>query len=1375
MKLLLALLVFTASSTASELSQKDTLFTSIQQQISEIENIKDKFGKDKIGTYYLRQLKEYKAALAQQKAHPKNHHNSNELSRLSLAIDNLLGTEDNVVNALKTKTVNGTENGIIRGIVRGANTNEIIINSPVYLYDSSGNNINLSFTDNSGRFLFNNVAAGQYALINSGNSNNGYIHTAYPNKPCPSGLGFGCQISDLTLVDLAESEVRENVNIYSMSNPVISGQLVDSDNGFFVRYATVKLYDSFGNYITQSSSNDLGQYQIAAPIEGSYYLIIEHSLYQLQLYGDVICNQVCDLNSGELIAVEYNQNLEDIDFLLKKNSMISGNVINGSTNQGLSYATIFIIDESGQVQISTNTQSSSSWSLPVPIGNYSIIAEKNYNNYLATKHQNHSCLSARVSSCDYVSGTVVNHGLINTENIELAMVTGADIKGVITDTNNQPIQGVELFVYYAVDNQLVEQSYSVSSNELGEYSVEQLGNGSYYLVAADDSYVPQIFNGVNCLTQFDCNFNVATPVVINNLTDANGIDFQLKSKSSISGTIVDYNNDPIESVLVKIRDEFSNEPAYSYTNSEGNYHIDDIPAGTYQLYARSLDNTFFAESYDDIQCIDYLCRGDEFTPISLDDSHLDIDFQLSGNGSVSVDLISNSPNPVYEGFIYVVDESGNNKGVFYFSEVITLPEGDYYFHYQSNFNQNYKHIFVPKVYGGNNCFSICDATTGTLVHISENSEQILTMNLDEYFSVNVTASPDNNAFLRIYEEDFSDYYQTNIYNQENIPISNLGNKYFKLSKHGYFSQVYNGINCIDSTCDLTQGDFITPQLNSSVTINFDLSPLASLSGVVTDENNNPVSGRRVSLSEEINPLYDSLSETTDINGEYSFDAIPIGDYYLRVQANDNSNGLEWNATTYFGDIACDESDCGSLALTPITLNANSYLDNYDIQMIKRGTVSGSGIENVFGENIPVSINIYKVVGDSYSRVDTYGSDVGILYQQPLKEGEYKIIGNPGSQNLLSAYPGYECPDDLDECIALSDSIFVTNGNNTHFNAFTIHQYGQVKVVVKDAVSNISVNNPRVVLYKVGQTQGQEYTQQNEDSEFTINIGNSGSYRAFIYDEYFNQSYYIAQLYNGIDCLDGIGIDCNLDQGQEFMVASNTINTLNIYLTPRPKLKLSLVDAVSGHRISSKFSVYDSNLNRVYDDTNSYNEFSHYVDYLKPGSYFAIAEPRSGSDFATTGFPNSSCGSWFDIASCDDSLMPFEISRIDGVAEEINIEVGLLRGISGYVTDFHTGEPLQNIIIDYWNSSGFHSGTTSTSDNGGFSLSLNNGDYYLSTDTNNSYINEVFLDIPCASAAILGDCDVMLGVSTNVPSDNAIPIIVNIELEKNDPIFANSFE
>jgi hypothetical protein len=200
-------------------------------------------------------------------------------------------------------------------------------------------------------------------------------------------------------------------------------------------------------------------------------------------------------------------------------------------------------------------------------------------------------------------------------------------------------------------------------------------------------------------------------------------------------------------------------------------------------------------------------------------------------------------------------------------------------------------------------------------------------------------------------------------------------------------------------------------------------------------------------------------------------------------------------------------------------------------------------------------------------------------------------------------------------------------------------------------------------------------------------------------------------------------------------------------------------------------IFDGTNTTVYDANSSSASPVHVIDTFLPGNYFVIGKDIFGN-YSSIGYPNVNCAS-FEISSCESALTPVVLDF--GMSpKRISLNAFLLYGISGFVTEESTGEALDNIIIDLWNSNGNVVTSTTTGITGGFSFERNSGDYYLTTDTNNGFANEVYQDIACDSAAILGTCDVTQGTLVNVPFNNTDPIIIDIELT-NDPIFANGFE
>lgn len=1376
--LIVFLLAFTSSIFANSQPNIIETISEIQNQISENEYLTDKFGEENIADSYFQRFKELKNKLNRFRANPENeNYDFSELNTYDARINDILHLDykDSFVSGNSNDSPAGT-NGLIRGVVTDSDTGNIITNGYARLYNSFGNYVMYSSLDSVGRYTFSNVSSGQYAIIVFSSYSTNNIDTAYPSYPCINGLGYGCQISELNLINLSAGEILENINVAMINRPTISGNISDeTDNLLKIESVNVRLYSESGNYVASGNSDSMGNYAIAAPNEGNYILQFSHSMYQTELYDNVICNGVCDLNLGTIIHLDVNQRLENLNVSMKKNADINGDVIDGETLQLLDNAHLFILNENNDVVSSIYLNSNTSWFATLPQGLYTVAAERS--GYLATKYDGIGCFSENIQDCNLISGTQISHTLIDTNNISLKMQKGAYITGIISDITNQPLNNINVNVFNSVNNQLMYHAGTRSIVD-GSYVTKQLGDGSYYLVISSNYSFPaemELYDNVYCEgnSYGNCDFNMATPITISNQTDVNNINFTAKALSQISGRVVDTSNNPISGLYVIARSENNYYSSSAFTNLNGEYIINRIFRGTYQLYVRG-DSRYYSESYDDVQCVNDDCNGDSYTPLVLNQSNLsNKNFQISSKGKVNFNLISNSANNIESGgFIVATDLNG--QIVNYSNSLFELfvPAGSYYFYYQSGSgNYNNSHSFVSKVYGGSNCINTCDATTGILVQIADDSQQTLTMNLDEYFYVDITNNSPRFSYVKSYNQDLTLYSSNGFYETTRQIIRDTNPKYIKLSETNYYSQVYNGVNCVDDQCDILQGNPITPQLNTSLNLDFTLVPLASLQGRITDDNNNPLSGVFVSIQSDLAQNYGLITVQTDLNGDYSFNSMPIGNWYLKVQSYDTFQEFGENATTFYGNIACDDYDCTQKGIQPITIDLDDNLINFDIQAVKRGTLSGEGIKNVFNEFLPTEIYFYKSDG-SYVNLNSKLVSNGVLNPIYLPMGEYNIVARPQTHVVLSAYPDFDCGNEnyASSCAVNSVPLMVSNGSDTHFNSFVVHQSGILKGVIRDSSTLQPISQSIVELYNLNNGVNRvSYAFSNSNGEYELNYNNNSSLKVYFNNA--NQQYlYISQLYNGINCIYGLGIDCLLTQGQDVDFSHDTLNVIDVNLVPKPILRISVVDNITNMKINSynNIYVYDVNNNLVYQDYSNTQEFL--ISTLTPGSYYVIVS--LGGGYPTTGYPNIICESFTDPETCHSTLTAIDLNIGDPI-QSIVIRSQLLQGINGYVHDASTGLPLENIIIDYWNENGYVSGSVTTSANGGFSKLTGVGNYYLSTDTNNAYINEIYKDINCSYAAILGNCDITQGLMINVPENNESPIIVDVKLNRG--IFVNGFE
>ncbi len=1378
MKNLLLLLILSVANQTFALDKilENQLLTTATQQVLETQQLIDEVGRDKIADVYFQKLQESYAALAQLKAEPvEEKTQQKEINSVFSSLHAILYPQQQL-----QKSVAGTGSGVIRGTVINSPNSQNPLWGFVRLFDSSGNYRGYSDIDSVGRYMFVNLSPNQYLIV-AYLHNSTFVDTAYPQIPCDGGLGYGCQISDLTPLSLGVDEILQGVDIQITIKPRISGVVTDEANSSLViHYPYVKLYNSSGMQVSYSNGGYDGSYSMSLPAPGDYFLVASHSNYQTELYDNVVCGMSnCDFSLGTLIHFNSDEQKQNFNITLEKAPVISGRIYDEVTSNNLVHSSIRIYDSNGSVVSSSNDLSSDLWEFGLPIGNYT--AAVSHVGYLANQYSNINCGTVYFESCQSVSGLVFNHGLSGTTGIDFPLEKGGVITGKVTNTLGEVLSYVSINVFSASTNQLLYDTYTDNN---GMYQTSALNNGSYYVVANsayDSIYEKQLYNNIYCENNASCDFNFATAIIVNNLTDVNNIDFQLIKNSEVSGQVVDSNNNPlfgIQIVAVSV-DANSNYARSVFTDSDGNYLLDKLPRGNYRLYARG-GEYYQSESYNNFPCSTNDCSGASYTNLILNDSELiNRNFQLGNKPTVSFNLTSNSSNTVNSGSILVYRADGSYMTYGEYDKVFGLPTGDYYFVYQGNgFNSK----FVSKVYGGANCFNNCDAVSGSLVHVSANSQQTLNMFIDEKFALHFTTT--NDYFdMKVYDSDLSSSYSSRLNGSSVQYFSDLSSKYLKFFKFGYYSQLYSGINCEDSSCDILQGQLVIPQLNSSLTINVALTPLASISGRIQDENNNPLADKIVYLLDTQNGGYNDHQVTTGSNGEYDFPVLPEGSYYLFVKNGDSYNFIDSHATTYYGDVACEDQDCSSVGITPISINVGDYLNGYDIHMVTRGTLSGSGIVNTFNEIKDTRLSLYKNEGGGLYNIRNVELNDSTLPTIYLPAGEYKLVINPlinnQSQNVYSAFPDLDCRVSGLLCASNAVSVLVTNGNNTNFNSFIYHEQGIIKGTVNDADTLQPIQNIELKSYLEGQGLSVS-AQTNTDAlgYYELLIPNEGPFYL-----YFDTNYgytgenknYISQLYNSMDCMRGIGLGCQLNQGQLVPVMHDTKTVINVVLTPKPKLRVNFVDSISREAIQhGGIYIFDQSNNEVsIQNYNSTNLF----ESLYPGSYYIIAKHDSQSFHETRGYPNVYC---LDAAQPLSCISPMQLItlNIGDPTNVITLESPLLKGISGYVKDIDTGQPIVDVIVDSWNENGnVRNMPVTTGINGGFSIPTgDNMQSYLSTDTNSAYINEVYKDIECQQPAILGGCDVTQGMLVEVPQNNLTPIIVNIELSTNsNQLFKNGFE
>jgi len=166
--------------------------------------------------------------------------------------------------------------------------------------------------------------------------------------------------------------------------------------------------------------------------------------------------------------------------------------------------------------------------------------------------------------------------------IDAKMQAAGTISGTVTDASGTPLAGIWVSAYAAG-----RALPGVQTKSDGAYSIGELPEGDYTVrfaaaapVAGFDrgggNYLPQYYDGRSKEGDADTVFVEAG-------ADTGGIDARMAPGGQISGVLTDDSGAAVDGMHVTAYDAAGEEAGSWYTESDGRYLIDQLPSGTYTL------------------------------------------------------------------------------------------------------------------------------------------------------------------------------------------------------------------------------------------------------------------------------------------------------------------------------------------------------------------------------------------------------------------------------------------------------------------------------------------------------------------------------------------------------------------------------------------------------------------------------------------------------------------------------------------------------------------------------------------------------------------------------------------------------------------------
>jgi len=1270
-----------------------------------------------------------------------------------------LGHDVISVESVPVESSRGSGSGVIRGFVRSATNESPLDGAQVSLYTSGGVFISSEYTDSIGRYIIDGLEAGEYVLL--AEASNQYAPTLYDGVMCSGGLGFGCQASQASLVAVASDQVRDQINFELEKFGTVSGKVVDAQSGNGI-YATITVYDASYNFVNSTNAGySSGEFSAVIPGSGLHYLKISANNYRSKMYDDVACDgDACDLSQATGVQVDNDQNLDLGITDLDRYVGMSGYLVDVNTGEPVtSYGSVEILRaDNNQYMGSSGTDGQRHWSVAsIPPGSYHIRASAN--DYMAQYHEDENCDGHSFSSCDQVNPDTVQHDGTNPiSGITFHLQPGAVIRGTIKDHDNNPVAAY-VRLYSSTGNSI---DYDYASDE-GQYEFTGLADGTYYVSAANYNHLVTMHPNVLCTDvsySERCNTpEEGNPIVIKALATAVK-NVRMKQGGTLSGWVRDSNNNPISGASVSLTGD---DNYYStQTDSAGNYEISNIASDQY--YLKGSSHEYASVVWSSHVCSEHnscdLTQGNRIV-VSGNNTINNRNLNLPKLGRVNVSFIDNTGQPVSGGSLYAYDMQGSQVGSSAIGSDgqggIWLYPGQYRFMYR-----NYNGEYISKVYGGANCYDNCQSNNGSTIQLNLGQTRNLSMSLDRKFKIKGTiteAQPTgySRKYVHVYHQNqlinSNTFYGTGEYE---ININHAGPIKVEVTQEGHFSQYFQGVNCYGNHCGLAQATSINVIPNQSKTMNFNLTILNHVKGRVRGHNGVPLAGIQVKTSRS--GYYGGESAVTDSNGYYAFYGLTPGQHNIRAITDGE------HESTLLGDVPCP-TPCAYNEEHELAVGAGDYLNFQNINMSRRGSISIEGASYIAG-GIAAGMQV-AIVGQSNNEYHWHTTnqegDIGPVF---LPEDTYQVLARVGDyqNNLHTSYPDQLCQD-TNVCLAASPE-FQIDGQSTHvLNALQVHRKGSLRAEFFAEDTGLPVSS--VELRILDSEMGLVRNDHASGGVSVIEDVDAGTYH--IYARTHSSSPYMHQLYDGVSCGRGLGVDCLLTEGTTVDIQNNIEQTMTFDLLKKPVLTVNLMNAYSQQPVSGNVTLVDPSGSEITE-----RSAGPAVDIpVNEGQYYVVG---SAYRHSITAYPNGLCGLSDDINSCDMSQVSLiDVSATGGM---VNLGLHLNQGINGQVTNGYTGAPMGDVVIDLWRHNGWLSESTISNSMGRFSVPLSsNYDYYLTTDipTGMGLFNEVYNNRLCFDGpAIMDLCEPEIGDLIDVNSEGAPVPIMLIELH-GDPVFTGGFE
>jgi protocatechuate 3,4-dioxygenase beta subunit len=931
--------------------------------------------------------------------------------------------------------------GPYTGVIYGTVTNEAgeaVANANVEIYRRMGGydyRYTSVRTDGGGQYRFSNLDIARDYKLGVNGSPYPYLTEYFDNKK---------DLNSADVFNLTDG-VETNIDFVLAAYGSLSGT-VTNEAGETIQGIRITAYDTTNRSVGSGSTDASGNYTIRNIPPGQYKM--STSSAYTKGYLDEYYNDKIDEESADPVQVVSSQETPGINFILTKGGVISGKITDASglpvSNPYTSlyqeelrfYKYKFIMESDG---ISYRV-------IGLPTGSYSLQAKAGTvypYTFIPEFYNDRTALEV----ADAIPVTVGQE----VTGIDFSLELNGRVTGQVTDDAGNLLLYTSITIYSPSGSVVSGGSTGssgtyVSITPPGTYYVHARGpcaweNGQYicyhkeYYDDAPDKLSAQL-------------------VTVASGVDTN-IDFALSKGGSMAGRITDEDGNPLSDIYVFVYDTEWNYIDDTWNVDEnGNYEITNLRAGDYHVQAYSYIPDSWGDPGDYL--IEYYNDVKDWTmsvPVRVEANvqTTGIDFALTLGGSISGTVLDDSGNILplsgYDLMVDAIDSNWesvtlgltNDDGTY---RIGGLLSGRYYVRTDSTyFGWEQNPDVIDEYYDDTVDWQDAKALSVKVGKDTPNINFNITLTgsgttptyeygtvsgrvLDEAGNPIITTSG-----IYIYAYDSSGNYTGSGYTQNGYYTMNVtaGTRFLKtwVNNGSYMPEYYNDKQSLETA------DPVIVNANAETGgIDFVLARSGSISGRITDDSGNPLSGNIIVYDSQWNYVRYGYS---DSSGYYTaYGPLPTGSYYVRAE---HFYGSE-NLPTYYGNTI----EQANALLVGVTVGQDT--PNIDISLIKGGSISGVITDESSGSPVRgIGVTAYDAQW-VYTRSSSTDSD-GRYKITALTAGDYYLEATDNSGKYFDEYYNNKTTRET------ADTVSVALGQETTAINLALARTGSITGIVTD--------------------------------------------------------------------------------------------------------------------------------------------------------------------------------------------------------------------------------------------------------------------------------------------------------------------------------------